>query len=71
MTKYSIDYCPDCIEPLIPNKKKLGNNCKWFICQKCGMRIKPSSAFYTLQELGRFLDKKDKLNLNKNQFNEE
>lgn len=36
-------YCPECIEALIEEKRKLGRVEKWLICPKCGMRIAKSS----------------------------
>jgi DNA-directed RNA polymerase subunit M/transcription elongation factor TFIIS len=32
--------CPDCIETLMPNKKKLGSKTNWLVCPKCGYRVR-------------------------------
>lgn len=39
MSKY---YCPDCVEPLIKDRKKLGYITTWLICPKCGFRSRES-----------------------------
>ena len=35
------EYCPNCIEELIPQKKKLGGVINWLVCTKCGFRKRP------------------------------
>jgi len=37
MSKY---YCPDCVEPLIKDRKKLGGIAIWIVCPKCGFRTR-------------------------------
>ena len=36
-----IEYCPNCIEELVPQKKKLGRLINWMVCPKCGFRKRP------------------------------
>jgi len=40
-------YCPNCIESLVPQKKRLGLFNKWLVCPVCGYREKEhcSSSF--------------------------
>jgi hypothetical protein len=34
-------YCPDCIEQLKPQKRRLDSgSCKWLVCPTCGYRQK-------------------------------
>lgn len=35
--------CPNCIEPLVKNKKKLGEVKNWLVCPKCGYRTREST----------------------------
>lgn len=39
--------CPDCIEKLKINRKKLGNLSVWWICPKCGYRVRAFSIEWT------------------------
>ena len=39
--KKSIEYCPVCVEELIPQKKKLGCMVNWMVCPNCGFRKRP------------------------------
>ena len=41
MKRIAIEYCPVCIEELIPQKKKLGGLVNWLVCTKCGFRKRP------------------------------
>ncbi len=36
--------CPNCIEPLIKQRKKLGISSTWLVCPKCGLRTKTTSV---------------------------
>lgn len=61
MTKY----CPNCVEPLILNTKKLGKgSTKWLVCKSCGLRVKANSTYYDNQEFDEFMKTKDIINLN-------
>lgn len=33
-------YCPDCVEPLIKNRKKFEGIINWLVCPKCGFRTR-------------------------------
>ena len=36
------EYCPQCVELLTPDHKKLGDRSCWLVCPKCGLRMKVS-----------------------------
>lgn len=50
------EVCPNCIEPLILQKKKLGSMTNWFICPTCGFRERPAHASITHAKTGNFID---------------
>lgn len=56
--------CPDCIEELIPNRKKLGHLVRWFICPKCGYRVRENSEHASeFKEYSRVIDERHINNL--------
>lgn len=61
--------CPNCIEPLIKDKKKLGQYSVWMICGKCGLRVRPDVSFEL--EIEIFELEKKRINSNKNKFDED
>ena len=61
--------CPNCIEPLVKDKKKLGQYSVWYVCKKCGLRIRPDTSFEL--KIEDFELEKERINSNKNKFNEE
>lgn len=65
------EYCPECIEELVKDKKKLGQFTNWMICPKCGFRKRQDSSFYINQQLDNFKDRIKNINLNRNQFNKD
>jgi DNA-directed RNA polymerase subunit M/transcription elongation factor TFIIS len=63
--------CPDCIEKMIPQKKKLGiGSQKWQICPKCGCRLKEDSLITESYKVEVFFKNKDRINENKNDYKE-
>lgn len=42
--------CPNCIEPLIKNKKKLGDVTNWLVCPLCGYRTRQTAEENAQQE---------------------
>jgi uncharacterized protein YbaR (Trm112 family) len=39
--------CPDCIEELVSNRKKLGELTNWLVCPICGYRVRESSILFS------------------------
>jgi len=63
--------CPDCIEPLIKDSKKLAMCTHWMICPKCGHRERPDKDVIDFRKVGSFIDRIRKSNRNENQFNKD
>ena len=63
MTK---EYCPDCVELLVPDHKKLGGRSCWKICPKCGLRVKTSYNDFTARAVNieNFVEKRKGINNN-------
>jgi len=38
------EFCPDCVEPMQPYKKKLGYRTNWNRCPKCGLVKGPDAS---------------------------
>lgn len=61
--------CPDCIETMIVQKKKLGHcSSKWLVCPKCGCRLKEDWPITETYKLGKFIDERERINKNKNDY---
>jgi len=67
----SKEYCPDCIEPLVKDRKKLGRYSVWLICPKCGYRKRPKSFLENAVEKEKFFEYKKQINQNLNNQYEE
>lgn len=65
------EYCPQCVEELIKDKKKLGGLSAWLICPKCGLRKRKDSGNYLSQQLTNFEKRIERINLNENQYNKD
>ena len=50
------ELCPQCIEPLVVQKKKLGLSKHWFVCTKCGYRERASQRWETKTNAGSFIE---------------
>lgn len=63
--------CPDCIVEMSPNKKKLGTGSqKWFVCPKCGCRLKEDGVWAIGNKKELFYKEKDRINSNINEYKE-
>ena len=51
------EVCPNCVERLQENKKKMGGKTNWFICPKCGYRERPIADGYRINNMGKFIDR--------------
>lgn len=60
--------CPNCVEKLVKQKKKLGDVKNWMVCPKCGYRQRPHDGI-DIQKMGRFIDR-IKENNSSNHFKE-
>lgn len=61
------EVCPDCVEPLIFQKRKFGGLKNWFVCPICGYRERPAAAGFKKVTEGAFIDrirKNNKKNVN-------
>lgn len=63
------EFCPQCVEELIKDKKKLGGLSIWLICPKCGLRKRRDSEHYLSLQLFNFEKRIKRTNLNENQYN--
>lgn len=54
-----MEYCPDCIEKLVKQSKKLGQFSCWLVCPKCGYRTREKSVYEEDRELERFKEYKN------------
>ena len=45
------EYCPNCIEELVPQKKLLGGIINWLVCTKCGFRKRPEMGYNEANKL--------------------
>lgn len=61
------DYCPQCVEPLVPDTKKLGKISKWWVCPNCGHRARKTPV--SIDTVGHSLDRIKNRNKNLNKFN--
>jgi DNA-directed RNA polymerase subunit M/transcription elongation factor TFIIS len=59
-----MEYCPNCIEPLISESKKLGQVSIWLVCPKCGLRKRPESKKSVIDSVGHFSDRRKSINSN-------
>lgn len=59
-------FCPNCVEKMIPNKKKLGEFKNWLVCPKCGYRSREQKVVDTTP----FTDEIKKKNMYTNKFRE-
>jgi predicted RNA-binding Zn-ribbon protein involved in translation (DUF1610 family) len=50
------EVCPNCVETLVLQQKKLGGLYNWFVCPKCGYRERPSCDGFAIQQTGNFID---------------
>lgn len=50
------EVCPNCIEPLVLQKKKFGSMVNWFVCPVCGYRERPAAERITQAKMGNFID---------------
>ena len=56
-------YCPNCVELLKRQSKKLGKLSSWYICPKCGYRTREMSEFYDeKRQLEEFEEGKSRIN---------
>jgi len=62
------ELCPNCVEKLKKQRKKLGKAKIWLVCPKCGYRKRPYEVF-EIQKMGRFIDQL-KENNSSNKFKE-
>lgn len=60
-------YCPNCIEKLVPQTKKLGACTKWNVCPICGYRERPLTE--NSNSIQNFIDRNRGIN-NSNHFRE-
>lgn len=51
------EVCPNCIEPLVFQKRKIGNFKNWFVCPICGYRERPAASAFTKAAEGAFIDR--------------
>jgi DNA-directed RNA polymerase subunit M/transcription elongation factor TFIIS len=65
-----VKYCPDCIEKLVINRKKLGDLSVWWVCPKCGYRTRTSSIEWTEHYAKENLIKERKIINESNYFKE-
>lgn len=49
------EVCPNCVEPLVLQKKKLGSMVNWFICPTCGFRERPAAGGIISAITGNFI----------------
>lgn len=49
------EVCPNCIEQLVLQKKKMGGCVNWFVCPTCGYRERPASGSITHKKMGNFI----------------
>jgi hypothetical protein len=55
------EYCPECVEELKRQRKKLGyENISWLVCLKCGFRKKPETEYSKLVQRIEFEKRKIK-----------
>lgn len=50
------EVCPNCIEPLVLQKKKMASCVNWFVCPTCGYRERPAAVSITHAKMGNFID---------------
>jgi predicted RNA-binding Zn-ribbon protein involved in translation (DUF1610 family) len=50
----SMEYCPNCIEALKRQSKKLGEFSVWLVCPKCGYRQRETSEYSKRLQNDRF-----------------
>ena len=56
-----MEYCPDCIEKLVKQSKKLGQISVWLVCPKCGYRKRPKQSWEEEKEWEQFKEYKDRV----------
>ena len=55
--------CPNCVEKLVPNRKKLGGLTNWLICPTCGYRVRSASILFSnKQESEKFEHEVERIN---------
>lgn len=64
-----MEYCPNCVEQLSKQSKKLGNLSSWLVCPKCGYRTRAKSFYMEEKEIQDFYKQKEAIN-SSNKFNE-
>ena len=58
-----MNYCPNCIEPLKRESKKLGSLSRWLVCPKCGYRVREASILFDEKhKMERFEKEKERIN---------
>lgn len=57
-----MNICPNCIEPLKPQYKKLGAVRRWLVCLTCGYRTRPEETDFGKAEIQIEVMKKQNTN---------
>jgi len=60
--------CPDCVEQLKPDKKKLGSKSNWFVCPTCGYRTRDLHYLDLQFDAEKMRKMKDRINNNETNF---